>query len=421
MTKRSFVLALALCALWQFVVAANAWENDSTKLDGWRQWRGPKRDGQVSGVAWGEKLDGEHLQVLWRKEMGPSYSGPLVVGDRVFVTETRDKREEVVRALDRATGEQVWESGWEGSMTVPFFAKSNGDWIRATPAYDGGKLFVAGMRDVLVCLNADDGKQLWRVDFVKETGSSLPAFGFVSSPLVIGDHVYVQAGGGFTKLDKGTGKIVWQTLKDGGGMNGSAFSSPVLASIAGKEQLVVQTRESLCGVETESGNVLWKHEVPAFRGMNILTPTVIGDTIFTSTYGGKTLLLKVVATGDRYAVNEVWSNKAQGYMSSPVVLDGFIYLHLRNQRFTCIDLKTGETKWTSDAYGKYWSLVAQGDRMLALDERGELLSIRATPEKFDLISSRKIADAETWAHLAIDLDQIFVRELKALTVFRWNK
>lgn len=80
-------------------------------------------------------------------------------------------------------------------MSVPFFARSNGDWIRATPALDGDTLYVAGMRDVLVALNITDGSERWRLDFVKRFGSDLPTFGFVSSPLIDGDSVYVQAGG----------------------------------------------------------------------------------------------------------------------------------------------------------------------------------------------------------------------------------
>ena len=113
----------------------------------WPQWRGPERDGHVESKPWPTTLQGDALQQLWRVEMGPGYSGPVVVGDRVFVTETVGKKMEVVRALDRKTGKELWRHEWEGAMSVPFFAKSNGDWIRATPAYSDGRLFVAGMRD----------------------------------------------------------------------------------------------------------------------------------------------------------------------------------------------------------------------------------------------------------------------------------
>ncbi len=159
----------------------------------WPQWRGPHRDAQVSGPAWPDNINTNHLRRSWRVELGPSYSGPIVASDRVFTTETKDKKFEVVTAFDRKTGKELWRTQWEGSMTVPFFAKANGDWIRATPACDGESLFVAGMRDVLVCLDAKTGKERWRVDFVQKLEAPLPEFGFVCSPLLDGDALYVQA------------------------------------------------------------------------------------------------------------------------------------------------------------------------------------------------------------------------------------
>jgi outer membrane protein assembly factor BamB len=357
---------------------------------------------------------------VWRVELGPSYSGPIVSADRVFVTETKDKKYELVHAFNRADGTLLWSTDWEGAMKVPFFARSNGDWIRATPAFDENSLYVAGMRDVLVCLNPATGDERWKLDFVEQTGSPLPAFGFVSSPLIAGDHVYVQAGSSFVKVEKTTGSIAWQTLKDGGGMYGSAFSSPYLARVGEADQMIVQTREKLAGVALDSGQVLWSQKIPAFRGMNILTPTVVDDTVFTSSYGGKSFLYHVSSSGTAWQVEENWVNKVQGYMSSPVVIDGHIYLHLRNQRFVCVDIATGREKWTTKPFGKYWSLVANGGQILALDERGELLLINANPEKFDLVDRREISEDPTWAHLAVCGDEIFVRELNAITAYRWR-
>jgi outer membrane protein assembly factor BamB len=306
-------------------------------------------------------------------------------------------------------------------MSVPFMARRNGDWIRSTPAYDSQSLYVAGMRDVLVCLDAQTGKERWRFDFVEKHETPLPAFGFVCSPLVVGDHVYVQAAAGFCKLDKRTGGVVWRVLTDSGGMFGSAFSSPVLRRICGKDQIVVQTRQTLAGVDPESGKVLWSQQIPAMLGMNILTPVVIGDSIFTTSYGGGGRLLKIEQNDDTLAVKTVWETPLQGYMSTPIVIDGHAYLHLRSRRFTCVELATGEQKWTTKPYGQYWSLVARGDRILALDQRGELLLIRATPEKFDLLDSRKVSDQETWGHLAVCGDQVFVRELHGISAYRWRQ
>ena len=202
--------------------------------DDWAQWRGPHRDGQLAEARWPERLDESDLQLSWRVELGPGYSGPIVAGDRVYVTETRAEKEEVVRALDRRTGSPIWEKYWPGAMQVPFFAKRNGDWIRATPLLDDGVLYVPGMRDVLVALDAQSGDEKWRVDFVSQFGTPLPDFGFASSPLVVGDDLYVQAGASLVKLNKRTGKVLWRALEDGGGMLGSAFSSPVHVVLGGR-------------------------------------------------------------------------------------------------------------------------------------------------------------------------------------------
>lgn len=388
----------------------------------WPQWRGPSRDGQISGSDWPDAISGSHLNRTWRVELGPSYSGPIVSKESVFTTETADAKYEVVRAWSRDGGKQLWEARWEGSMNVPFFAASNGSWIRATPALDDDRLYVAGMRDVLVCLDTKTGKETWRLDFVKSLNSPPPAFGFVCSPLVVGGHVFVQAGASLVKIDKMTGNVVWQALKDGGGMFGSAFSSPYLYRPQPQDPplLLVQTRTQLAGVDPESGTVAFAKDVPAFQGMNILTPTVINDAIFTSSYGGKSLCFALTRKDNAWTLQERWTNKVQGYMSTPVVIDGYIYLHLRNQRFTCIDAATGKEKWTTEPFGKYWSLVANGSKILALDERGELLLIRANPQKFELLDRFKISDQPTWAHLAVCGNELFVRELNAMSAYRWQ-
>ena len=408
------------CALWALLVAATtASAAEYLGGDVWPQWRGPRRDARVADASWPADLGDEHLVEDWSLPLGPSYSGPIVAADRVLVTETKDETHEVVRALDRETGQQLWETQWPGAMKVPFFAAANGSWIRATPAYDGERLYVAGMKDLLVCLDADSGTTLWKVDFVAELGSEAPDFGFCSSPLVVSDHVYVQAGGGFAKLDKRTGEIIWRTLQDGGGTYGSAFSSPTFATIAGVPQLVVQTRAQLAGVDPETGDVLWSEPTEAFRGMNILTPTVIGDAVFTSAYGGRSQLLSITRDRDQWRVDQVWNHKSQAYMSSPAVVDGHIYLHLRNQRFLCLDAATGEQRWTTKPFGKYWSMVAGGDRLLVLDETGELLLVEPSPEEFRLIDRRQVAD-NAWAHLAVVGDEVFVRDLDAMKRLTWR-
>ena len=153
-TIRLIALAASLLGVPELSLAA-----DPTP---WPQWRGPSRDGQVQGETWPDRLDKAALEKLWRVPLDPSYSGPIVSGDLVFTTETKNKESEVAVALDRKTGKERWRTEWKGAMTVPFFAASNGSWIRATPAYDSGCLYVAGMRDELEIGRASCRERVWR-------------------------------------------------------------------------------------------------------------------------------------------------------------------------------------------------------------------------------------------------------------------
>jgi outer membrane protein assembly factor BamB len=424
----AFVLGLSSATVWSADPAPGPGAAKST----WAQWRGPSRDGLLpagdeAGPAWPQSLQGDALTTKWRVDLGPSYSGPIVSATMVFTTETADKKQEAVRAYDRATGKEVWSRVWDGSLSVPFFAKENGDWIRSTPCLDVDadgteRLYVGGIRDRIVCLNAADGSELWSVDCVERFKSPVPAFGCVCSPLVVGEAVYMQAGAAFLKLNKRTGETLWRVLDDGGGMGGSAFSSPVLAAVGGRTQLLVQTRNDLAGVDPETGTVLWKQKVEAFRGMNILTPVVFKDAIFTSAYGGKAQLWKPLL-GEAEAPGKaepLWTKKTEAYMSSPVIVGRYAYVHLRSRRVACVDLTTGEETWRTEPFGRYWSMVARGDRILGLDERGDLYLIAADPKAFTVLDKRKVSEAETWAYLAVAGDELFIRELKSLVAWKWK-
>jgi outer membrane protein assembly factor BamB len=107
-------------------------------------------------------------------------------------------------------------------------------------------------------------------------------------------------------------------------------------------------------------------------------------------------------------------------MSTPIVVGGHAYVHLRNQRFACLDLATGREAWITKPFGRYWSMVAQGDRILALDETGDLRLVQATPREYVLLGTAKVAAEESWAHLAIVDDEIYVRDLQGLTALRWK-
>ncbi|MEM7147135.1 MAG: PQQ-binding-like beta-propeller repeat protein [Verrucomicrobiota bacterium] len=409
--------------IWLGVVLGLAAVEGVRAAEGWSQWRGANRDGTVAEAgSWPASLGEGTLQKVWEVELAEGYSSPVVGGGKVFSVETRDKKAEIARAFDLGSGAPVWELDWEGAMKVPFFAAKNGSWVRATPAAKGGSLYVAGMRDVLVSIDAETGEEEWRVDFVEREGTQLPSFGYVSSPLVDGNDVYVQAGMAVAKLDRRTGETKWRALEDRRAMFGSAFSSPVIATIGGKRQLVVQARMELSGLDLETGKVLWSTEVKAFRGMNILTPMVIGDEIFTATYGGGSFLFRVSREGDAWSVAPVWNDeKIEGYMSSPLAIGEHIYLLGRDERLYCLERATGAVAWkTKEKFGKYLSMVANGTRVLALDDEGEMLLFEASPAGFEVLDRRRVTKEDTWAHVGVEGDLVLVRGLRSLAAYRWR-
>ncbi len=387
-----------------------------TMADNWPSWRGPNRDGKCESKL-PEKIS--QLQPVWTIKLGDSYSGPIVAGKNVLVTETVNKKNETLIALDRATGNQVWKKEWEGAMSVPFFASSNGDWIRSTPATDGKRIVVGGMRDVVACFDAETGKELWRIDFNKDLKIDLPSFGLVCSPLIDGEFVYVQAGGGIRQIRLADGQLGWMAMKEAGGMMGGAFSSPVIAELNGVRQLIAATRDAMVGVELTSGKELWQRPIQTFRGMNILTPTIFGQQVFTSSYGGKSQSISVKAeSATGWSTDLAWEGKSEAYMSSPIVVRDYAYLHLKNQRVCCIDLKDGTEKWRTQPFGKYWSMVTDGNRILALDESGKLYLLAANPDKFELLDQLQVSDEPCWAHLAVVDNEMYVRFQHGLKMYK---
>lgn len=386
------------------------------KLD-WPTWRGPDRNGVVSG-SWPNSLDESSLKQIWTRPLGDSYSGPIANGDLIFTTESKGGKE-TVYALSQSDGEIRWQVSWKGTLNVPFFAARNGNWIRATPATDGKTLYVGGIRDVLVALDTETGNEKWRVDFAERFGK-VPDFGMVCSPIIDGSHIYIQAGKGLHKLNATDGSILWSSLQDAGDMMTSgAFSSPIFGELNGIRQLLVQTRTLLSGINLESGEPYWKYEVAAFRGMNILTPTLWKNALFTSSYGGRSILIDIE---ENRTPKVRWENKIEGYMSSPVVLGDHLYMHLRNKRFACLDLATGKEAWISKPFGEYWSLVTNGERILALDQTGALRLIEHNPKEFQIVSERSLTtnEEEAWAHVGVLPGKVMVRSQKAMTMYSWT-
>lgn len=421
----TFCLTL-VAAIFALVSSVSAQEQQKNSNQ-WNQWRGNQRNSIIEG-AWPSQLNSSNFKQLWTQPFSESYSGPIVFDDTVITTETKDKSDEIVTALNRNTGKKIWSATWKGSISVPFFAAKNGSWIRATPATDGQRVYVPGIRGLLVCLDFKTGKEVWKVDLNERYGTSPESFGHVCSPLLMkdgmDDALYVQCAAGFVKLNRATGKEIWRAkIGTGNIMSGGAFSSPVVASPHGKKQIIIQTRSELAGIDIQKGDVLWTRAVPSFRGMNILTPTVQGNTFFTSTYNNKSFAYDLVDTAGKPTLESKWESNLRAYMSSPVLIDGNVYVHLQNKQIACFDLASGKTHWVSQSrqrFGDYMSMIACGNKILALDSKGALYLIAANPKQFEVLGKVDLETKDSWAHVAVDGNQVFVRGLKSLTAYQWE-
>ena len=107
-------------------------------------------------------------------------------------------------------------------------------------------------------------------------------------------------------------------------------------------------------------------------------------------------------------------------MSSPVVVGDYLYVHLRSNRVSCVDLATGEETWRTTPFGKYWSMVTNGKNILSLDEAGDLRLIAANPEKYTLLDEKRVSDEPSWAHLAVAGSQVFIRRQRGLDAYNWS-
>lgn len=388
--------------------------------DTWPQFRGPNRDSRYHGPAWPESISADHLRPTWRVELGPSYGGAIVSRDRVFVNETADEKYEVVTALERKTGEVIWRTQWEGATKVDPMGDRTGSWIKSTLTYDGERLYIAGMRDVLVCLDAETGRELWRADFMERFGGPIPELGFISSPLVVGDTVVSMAADSVVSVDKYTGAPRWRNvIRDA--LGHGSYSSAEFGVLHGRPQILASTIPAMNGLDPETGEVLWRIVIDGQANGLVLPPFVYGDGVFTSSRHSQTGYYPITLKDGVFSIERAWRNKVVDYLSYPILFEDHAYMHLGNQRMACVDLKTGKEKWiSSERFGMYISQIVQGDRILALSNEGELMLMRMNPEGLDILERRTIAEAETWAHLALAGSDMHVREQNAIQAYEWN-
>src|SRR5262249_16891518 len=224
----------------------------------WPSWRGPHGDGisRETGIlkTWPE----EGLKVLWKAPLGGGYSSVAVAGGKLYTHTARDKKEEIVLCFDAASGKELWRYGYDCDYDKTLLSEQFDHGPRSTPAVDGGRVYTLGATGVLLCLDAANGTKLWELDLPKMVAKRVTPFGYCGSPLVVGERLYVQAGGSkdnsILALNKQNGQVIWQSLNDR-----LSYSTPVWIEFNGAPQLVCFTSEGVVGVSPADGKALWRH------------------------------------------------------------------------------------------------------------------------------------------------------------------
>lgn len=325
----------------------------------WPQWQGPDRTNVSRETGLLPEWKGTP-KLLWTYDKaGIGYSGPAVVGDRLYMMGARDDAE-MIYALDVSTGKEVW-----ATELGPLYVNQWGDGPRGTPTVDGGLVYGIGGQGMLICVEAATGKKVWSKDMPKELGGKvMSGWGFTESPLVDGDRLICTPGGSkgtFAALDKKTGELIWQSE---GLTDTTAYSSIIAVEIDGVRQYINMTGAGVAAVDAKDGKLLWKSS-EGKNGVAII-PTPIykdGHVYVTSGYGTGCALLSINRVGDRFEPKVVYSNKNLGNHHGGVVLvDGYLYGYSDTPRgsWVCQDFKSGEVVWQSTKLGKGSLTCAEG-------------------------------------------------------------
>lgn len=411
------------------------------RADDWPCWLGPQGDSQWRETGIVDRFPEKGLPIKWRAEVGLGYSGPVVAGNKVFVSDflTKDKftndpgkrdtlvGEERIVCFDAGTGKQIWKYAYPCTYSISF-----GGGPRATPTVWDGKVYSFGAEGNLVCLAADSGKLLWQLDVKKQYETKTPIWGFSSSPVIEDHHLFLIIGGkehAAISLDPATGKELWKSLSS----TEPGYSSPTLITAGGKRQLIIWHPESLNSLDPTSGKVYWSIGLKPSYGMSIMTPRQAGDTL---TVGGiVTVGMGVKLNPDQPTAVEAYrGERDKGIFpvnSTPVVVKGYLYGISQEGELMAIKPDTGEQLWqtlkaTVKSERKVKNatafLVQNGDKTFLFNESGELILARLSSKGYDEISRFRLLEPTNssfdrpvvWSHPAFAQRCVFARNDKEL-------
>jgi outer membrane protein assembly factor BamB len=380
----------------------------------WPRFRGPNSDGAQRGTVFSDDWGAQPPKELWRMPVGPAWSSFAVAG-RYLVTQEQRGDDEAVVCYDGDTGSEVWQH------TIPsrFFEALGGLGPRATPSIDGGAVYALGAEGWLVKLDASSGALLWKVDLRKAADREPPMWGFAASPCVHEGLVIIYAGG---KDDKG---VLAFKAEDGS----LAWSAPCGEQSYGTVQTVNLSGRSMLGVLSEQGAHFYDAasggELLAYRwphqGYRALQPNVVDrDRLLIPTgMGTGTRLVRISEADGTLAGEEVWTSRdLKSDFNDCVVHEGFVY-GFDNTIFTCIDLANGRRRWKGGRYEKGQALLlADSGLIVVVSERGELVLLRATPDRLEELAKIQALTGKTWNHPVVVGDKLYLRNAEEAVCYQ---
>jgi outer membrane protein assembly factor BamB len=375
------------------------------------RYRGPLADGVVRGVVLAKDWNARPPRELWRRSCGEGFAGFAVAGNVAVTVEQRGGHEVIV-CCDAATGRERWAHSYEA-----FFRHPTGNGPRATPTIADGDVYSLGATGMLVCVEGKTGKPRWAVDVVKDNKAQIVQWGMSGSPLIVGDRVIVNAGidpdrnagQALAAYDRATGKRLWAS-----GSHKAGYSSPQLAVLNGREQVLLFDGGGLAGFDPATGKELWSYPSKAFEDQNIAQPLVLGeDRVFISSeWSHGSALLQIQPEGDHFAVAPLWTNRLLcARYCNPVAREGYVY-GLNTGYLVCLEAQTGARRWRSTKTYGNGQLLMVGDAILVQGEFGDLALVAADPAGFRELTrpKEKVSDApKTWNTPALAGNRLFLR------------
>jgi outer membrane protein assembly factor BamB len=364
-------------------------------LDEWPQFLGPTRNGLYTGSALAESWPTGGPNVVWRRDVGEGFSGPVVAQGRLILFHRVSNRE-VVEALDARTGAPQWRYDYPTAYRDDFGFDEG---PRAAPVVADGIVYTFGAEGRLSAIALSTGTALWSEDTHARFNVDKGYFGAAGSPVVDDGRVIANVGGkdgGIVAFEGKTGKVLWTATADE-----ASYSSGIGATLGGRRVVIFHTRTNVVGLDPATGRVLFQRRWRALQAasVNAATPVVTSDAtghyIFVSAeYGPGASVLRVDGT----TLTPMWTSDEtlNNHYATSVYRDGILYgFHGRQefgQSLRAVDFKTGTVRWSQERF-LAGSLLLAGDRLLILRESGELVLAAASPEAFRPIARAQVLKA----------------------------